>query len=149
VNLNKHPRIRPIAICVISRDDSILVFKGYDDIKKQIFYRPLGGGIEFGELSQDAVRREISEELGAELCNMHFMGMLENIFVYNGENGHELVFVYKADFADRSLYEREVINASEDDFKKFEAIWVPISTFTPQAPIYPDGLLDLIMKRKN
>jgi hypothetical protein len=80
---------------------------------------------------------------------MHFMGMLENIFVYNGENGHELVFVYKADFADRILYEREVINASEDDFKKFEAIWVPISTFNSQAPIYPDGLLDLIMKRKN
>jgi hypothetical protein len=41
-------KIRPIAICVFRHKDRILVAEGYDPVKKQTFYRPLGGVIEFG-----------------------------------------------------------------------------------------------------
>jgi 8-oxo-dGTP pyrophosphatase MutT (NUDIX family) len=40
-----------------------LVAHGHDSVKSEDFYRPLGGGIEFGELSEAALRREIKEEL--------------------------------------------------------------------------------------
>ena len=49
--------IRPIVICVFSFNGRVLIAEGYDPTKRQIFYRPLGGGIEFGELSQDALVR--------------------------------------------------------------------------------------------
>ena len=45
----KKNRIRPLAICVFLNNNRILVAEGYDPIKQQTFYRPLGGGIEFGE----------------------------------------------------------------------------------------------------
>ena len=47
--------IRPIAVCVVRNNDNILVFEGYDPVKKETFYRPLGGAIEFGEHSKSAV----------------------------------------------------------------------------------------------
>lgn len=41
-------QIRPIAICLFSHDDKILVSEEHDLSRKQTFYRPLGGGIEIG-----------------------------------------------------------------------------------------------------
>ena len=51
-----------------------------DTVKGSAFARPLGGGIDFGETSQDAIVREIREELGAELTDARLLGIVENIF---------------------------------------------------------------------
>jgi len=50
--------IRALAICVFSNGNKILVSEGFDSIKQQLFYRPLGGTIEFGEHSSETIRRE-------------------------------------------------------------------------------------------
>jgi hypothetical protein len=42
--------IRPPAISVFRHNGRILAAESYDPIRQQTFYRPLGGGIEFGEL---------------------------------------------------------------------------------------------------
>ncbi len=89
--------IRPIAICVVKRGDSVFVFEGYDSVKNQTFYRPLGGAIEFGELGSDTVTREMREEIGADLVNLRYVAALENIFVLEGHPGHEIVLVYEGD----------------------------------------------------
>ena len=60
----KAGKIRPLAICVFLHQGRILVSVGYDSVKKQTFYRPLGGKIEFGEPSAETVRRELMEEIG-------------------------------------------------------------------------------------
>lgn len=41
--------MRAISICAFKKEDSILVFKGFDEVKQEYFYRPIGGGIEYGE----------------------------------------------------------------------------------------------------
>ena len=61
-------KIRPLAICIFRKNDRILVAEGYDPVKNEHFYRPLGGGIEFGEYSEQTIRRELMEEIGAEVC---------------------------------------------------------------------------------
>ena len=38
-------RIRPIAICLFRNANRILVSEGFDTIKQDYYYRPLGGGI--------------------------------------------------------------------------------------------------------
>ena len=58
--------IRPVAICIFRKEDKILVFEAYDKVDDKIFYRPLGGGIEFGEHSSETVVREIREEINNE-----------------------------------------------------------------------------------
>jgi len=137
-------RIRPLALCLFRRDDgAILVAPGYDTVKRQRFYRPLGGEIEFGELAEDAARREVREEIGAEVDGLRLLGVFENLFVYQGERGHELVWLFEGRFTDPSFYEREVIDCDEGG-AKFEAHWVPTSAFTAETPLYPDGLLELL-----
>ena len=62
----KPNRVRAIAICLFRRGDKILALEGYDEVKRQTFYRPLGGTIEFGEHSSQTVVRELREELSIE-----------------------------------------------------------------------------------
>ena len=106
-------KIRPIAICVCRDGDRILVAEGRDSKKNQVFYRPLGGMIEFGERGEETVTRELMEEIGATLTDVRYLGTLENIFVYEGRRGHEIVLVYDGKLADRSLYQNEVIQGDE------------------------------------
>jgi ADP-ribose pyrophosphatase YjhB (NUDIX family) len=138
-------RIRPIAIVVFKRPDgAILVASGYDRIKEKSFYRPLGGEIEFGETAADAARRELLEELGAEVENLSLLGVFENIFTFLGAQGHEIVFVFEAAFADSSFYDRDVVYALEGD-ASFEVHWVPLQRFVDgEVPLYPDGLLNAL-----
>ncbi len=139
------PHIRPIAIAIIRRGENILVFEGHDPIKGETFYRPLGGGIEFGERGEEAVLRELREEAGVELTNVRYLETLENIFTVRGEPSHELVLLYAADLADASLYGVELLNCVEDDGSAFCAMWQPLDYFRAgNAPLYPDGLLELI-----
>ncbi len=137
--------IRPIAICIARRGGDIFVFEARDTVKGETFYRPLGGGIESGERSEDAVRREMMEELGTEITGLKKIGVLENIFTYEGRPRHEIVFVFQADFTDRTLYDRDFATCTEDNGVQLPAMWKPISEFARgKAILYPDGLLNLI-----
>ncbi len=137
-------RIRPLAICVFQRDGRILVTEADDSIKRQTFYRPLGGGIDFGETSSDAVIREVREEINAEVANLRYLGTLENIFTYNGVPGHEIVQVYDGQLTEESLYTVQSVPGVESDGKPFGAIWKALDTFSAERPLYPHGLLDLL-----
>jgi ADP-ribose pyrophosphatase YjhB (NUDIX family) len=79
--------IRAKAVCVCRRSDCILVGPGLDSVKGEMFYGPLGGGVEFGERAADAIRREMFEELGVQLGDVTLLGVLENIFTYDGAPG--------------------------------------------------------------
>jgi ADP-ribose pyrophosphatase YjhB (NUDIX family) len=139
-------RIRPLAIVVFRRDDGcILAAPGFDPVKQQRFYRPLGGEIEFWERAEDAARREIREEVGAEITDVRLLAVAENIFTFLGARGHELVWTFEASFTDPSFYEGDVVQCHEGD-ASFEAHWVPLSLFQRgEAPLYPDGLLEALL----
>jgi 8-oxo-dGTP pyrophosphatase MutT (NUDIX family) len=141
--------IRVISICVIRRNDDILVFEGYDHVKDQTFFRPLGGGVEFGESSLEALNREFREEINARLKNVRYLQTLENIFEVYGKPGHEVIFIYSGDLIDATLYEKEVMVGFEDNGDRFKALWMPLDTFrSGRYPLYPTGLLELIDAEK-
>lgn len=142
----KANKIRPLAICVFRHGERILAAEGYDSVKKQIFYRPLGGRIEFGEYGYQTIAREIMEEIGEAVTGIDYLGTLENIFVYNGQPGHEIVLVYDGQFSSAALYDREPIEGYErDDQLLFKAYWKPLDFFSPGGPpLYPDGLIQLL-----
>lgn len=137
-------RIRPIALCVLRRGDAILVFEGHDPVRGETFYRPLGGGIEFGETGAAAVARELREEIGADLVGLRPLGTLESIFTHRGRRWHELVLLYEGAFADPALYDRDTFLVDEGD-PPVTASWQPIADFRAgRRTLYPDGLLDLL-----
>jgi 8-oxo-dGTP pyrophosphatase MutT (NUDIX family) len=136
--------IRTIAICVFRNGDRILVAEGVDSVKQQSFYRPLGGMIEFGERSEETIRRELMEEINAEVGDLRYLGLLENIFVYEAERGHEIVLIYDGKFVDPSLYEKTVIFGDELG-SPIRAIWITLSELGPQKPpLYPAGLDEIL-----
>lgn len=107
--------IRAIALGWIRQGDRLLLAEGFDEVKQSYFYRALGGGIDFGESSVDALKREFQEELGADLKNVTLLDCIENIFTLNGKPGHEVVFLYQCDFVDAAFYNCEDIRFQEGD----------------------------------
>jgi len=142
----KPGKVRAIALCVFIKNGKLLVGEGFDEVKQKAFGRPLGGTIEFGESSHTTIVREIREELGAEITNLRFLGVLENIFTYNGEPGHEIVLIYSGEFIDQGYYNRSPIEGIENGHP-IRAIWVSLEDFAQGImPLYPTGLLDMVLK---
>jgi ADP-ribose pyrophosphatase YjhB (NUDIX family) len=136
--------IRPVALAAIRRHGDLLVAEATDPTKDETFYRPLGGGIEFGEPAGKALRREMREELGVEVRNVALLGVLENIFHAFGMPGHEIAFIFSADLADHVLYECDHLGVVIDEGSPVS--WQPLARFarSPKSPLYPTGLFDLL-----
>ena len=144
----KKPRIRPLAICVFRHNKCILVAEGYDAVKDEHFYRPLGGGIEFGETSMETVCRELMEELDVEVerQSLTYLGTVENIFHFNGYPGHEIVLIYDGVLKEPGLYDRKVLLGKEANGEEIRAVWKPLEEFGHgKAVLYPTGLLEMLL----
>ena len=144
----KKKRIRPVAICVFRHKDRILVAEGYNSIKEEYFYRPLGGGIEFGEPSVETICRELMEELNAEVDrqSLKYLGAVENIFHFNGNPGHEIVLIYDGVLKESGLYDQALITGTEANGEAIQAMWKNIAEFSEgKSILYPTGLIDLLV----
>ncbi|HLP91612.1 MAG TPA: NUDIX domain-containing protein [Nostocaceae cyanobacterium] len=127
--MNKPGEIRVIVLALIRDGDRLFVSEGYDANKQANFYRALGGGVEFGETSHTALQREFQEEIQAELKNINYLACIENLFIFNGQQGHEIIQLYQCDFADPQFYQIESLTFSETPERKHRALWVDIPRF--------------------
>jgi 8-oxo-dGTP pyrophosphatase MutT (NUDIX family) len=134
--------IRPIAICVCRNENRILVAEYLE--RGRLFYRPLGGGIQFDEYGHEAVQRELREEIGGELIEVRYIGLLENIYDIEGARTHQIVLVYDGRLTDPLFYEKESLQGDEL-WEPFKVVWKRLDEFGGgKAPVYPNGLLDLL-----
>lgn len=138
-------QIRTIALAMIWRGDQFLVTEFDDEDREGYYYRPLGGGVEFGEYAMDALRREIKEELRCDVDNIEYLTTLENIFTHQNVPSHEIVLLYRCRLLDESLYEQDHINFEDDGEPDLRAVWKPLSYFDNGVPpLYPDGLYEYL-----
>lgn len=141
-------RIRVLAVAIIREGDRVLVAEGTDPSTPGRFYRPLGGAVELGERADEALRRELREEIGAELAEIRYVETLENLFVFDGAPGHEYVRVYEARVADGAVYEADALIGHEDDGSAFDVVWLDLDRVRRgEVPLYPDGLIDMLDAR--
>lgn len=135
--MNPNPVIKAKALCVISRNGNEILAGagGRDDVKNESFGRLIGGGVEFGETSEIALRREFKEELNAELENLKLIDVIENIFTFNGKQEHQILFLFKGEFVDKELYQQDrmkIIDSHND------AIWYPVEDLiSGKSKVYP------------
>ena len=139
-------KIRPVALAAVRRENGeILVSKDHEPGENEPFYRLIGGGIEFGEHSREAVVREFHEELGVELMNVSRVGTYEKVFTFDGEQGHEIWRVYEGDIAEDWPYERDRFEGSEPELDEtYEATWMDPGRLRDDVTFYdPMVLTDL------
>ncbi len=130
---------------IIRPDLALFVEEGFDSVEKENFYRPLGGSIEFGERSEAALAREFQEELGAELVDLRPFGVLENIFTYEGEERHEILFLYSCGFRDDAFLENKAYKIQDGKRAEYTASWMAFEDWsTGRRHVVPDGLVDML-----
>lgn len=140
--MHKPGEIRVLALGLVREGDRVFISQGYDPAKQQAFYRAMGGGVDFGETSREALEREFQEEIQAELINIRYLGCLENLFTFNGKQGHEILQVYECDFADPKFYQLEQLVFNEGMRKK-TALWVNINRFkSRELNLVPEQFLE-------
>jgi ADP-ribose pyrophosphatase YjhB (NUDIX family) len=127
---------------VIRHRDRLLVTSGIDAGNE--YYRCVGGGIELGERAEQAVRRELREELDVELSRAELLGVIENLFDFEGRPHHEIVFAFDCVVADPAFYDRGVHDVVEHGTVIEQARWVALADFSSGKRLVPDGLLQLI-----
>jgi ADP-ribose pyrophosphatase YjhB (NUDIX family) len=121
------------------RDGALLVSEAANP-SGELFQRPLGGHVEFGEHALDTVHREFREEIGQAITGVRLAGVLENIFQWGGATQHEIVFIFTAAFADEAAYGIPE-QAIADDHGRARVIWRMPEIASP--PLYPVGVADV------
>lgn len=133
--------IKTKALCIFRYQDKVLLSQGYDPSKDEIYFRPIGGGIEFGETSTQAIAREVFEEIQQQIRKSRLLGVLENLFTFDGQQSHEIVFVYEAEFIDPHIYKQHHIQGCETNGHTYIAQWLSREQIAlNQYPVYPKGI---------
>jgi len=140
------PKAKSLGLIV--KDNMILLEeqKGKHSKGTGIFYRPIGGTIELGEISSETVIREYQEELEVKITIKSYISCLENIFNIDETIGHEIIQIYLVEFEDECLYQKESFKVDEGN-KITLAKWVPLQElFNEKKVLYPNGLSNLILE---
>ena len=135
-------KIRNIALAHIEHNGKWLVEKGFDNVKNETYYRFLGGGIDFGEYSSEAIQRELKEEIGAIDVEVNSLMMVhEDMFYLNGEKCHLVEFIYDINI-DSHFYDVEEIEQNENGIIR-KAFWIDKAHFiSNQLIFHPKAFLD-------
>lgn len=126
------------AMCLFVHQGKTLASRGFDDVANEHFYRVLGGTVNFLETAEQAIRREIREELQSDITDLTLLEVIENIFTYKGNKGHQNVFLYSGNLARKELYEQKVIHIV-DEPQEFDAEWIAIEDIlASRIQLYPE-----------
>ena len=94
------PKFRSAGL--IQRDGQVLLHRGVEDD----FWTLPGGTIEPGERSDEALCREIKEEMHVAARAIRLSWVVENRFTYVGQRYHEIGFYWLLDVPERSWSEQ-------------------------------------------
>jgi ADP-ribose pyrophosphatase YjhB (NUDIX family) len=137
---------RQAALCLFRRGDTFLVAEIIDPVDGHILHRPPGGGIEAGETPEEAVRREVLEELGIRLTGLRSLGAVDHIWCWKGRELHERAWLFAADPADDPRLARgEAPQLIEADGDRFETCWRRCGDVAGLPPLCPSRLPELLI----
>lgn len=130
------------ALALVWRGPELLMIRVNEEHGEIRGYRPIGGGIEFGETSLETVQREVQEELGTPFQPESFLGWVENLYTFNGHPGHEMMALWEGTLADKKFYEQERIEYIEADKIAKQCFMVWRNPFAADLPVWPEKMLE-------
>ena len=131
-------RVKAFALILDDAGARHVVLRGVDpSATDEHFHRFLGGSVELGERSEAAVVREIREELGATLLEPRLVQVIENVFEFDGELGHEVVFLYAGRLAEAHVVPLEGAEFY-DNGQPMWVEWRPVDDAGLDVLLYPE-----------
>ena len=112
-----YPRISPAMMCLVTRGDQILLARNVNFPAGR--YSALAGFLEAGESIEDAVHREVEEEVGIKVANLRYFSSQSWPFP------HSLMIAFTAEYAGGAL--------APDGDEIAEAGWFD-ANYLPQLP---------------
>jgi ADP-ribose pyrophosphatase YjhB (NUDIX family) len=148
-NENKYDSGRElIARVVIVQNDCILVNQGKSKKTGKTYFALPGGHVDPGESCVEAARRELKEELEAEIQVGDLLCVAEQIYAgrsKNDGNRHELTLLFTATLT-KAPREANGKILSPEPSKNFQ--WLPLSQL-PDANLLPPSLKRFLLKQNS
>src|SRR5215471_8893178 len=118
---------RQAALCLFRHGNAFLVAEIQDPQTGRLLHRPHGGGVEEGETPEQAVRRELLEELGITLTAVRELGAVDHVWFWNGREVRERAWLFLANSSDDARLSRgECPELVEPDGQRIKTLWRPI-----------------------
>lgn len=98
-----------------------------------------GGGLEHGESIEEAIKREVKEEIGTTPFNLEYLGVREVFREHDGQKTHWLAFDYKVEVKPEEVKIMEPHMCAELRWCKIDEIPEPMHS---QFPFFLDKYKD-------
>lgn len=123
-NISFHGKIQPAVIIAIHKDDKLLMARHTYNTK--VRYALIAGFVEMGESIEEAVHREVKEEVGINIKNLKYMGSQPWPFP------NSLMCAYKAEYdsGEITVDQDEIAEAKWFDKDEIEEVDNDISIYT-------------------
>lgn len=108
---------------VLIHNNKILLHKNINEEH----YALLGGRVAIGENSEEALKREMMEELGKEVEVTGYITTIENLFEMNGSKYYEILFTHNIEFKDEE--DKKILETMQNkegkEYLRYE--WIDIN----------------------
>ena len=129
--------LRTSAVIFNKEKDKVLLC----NMNKKSYYLLPGGRIDVLEASNEAIKREIIEEIGWDNLDFDILAITEEFINYKEKNIQRINFIYK------TVYNKEIdkldFEGLEGDFLNFK--WIDIKDLDKHN-LYPEKIKDVIRK---
>ena len=127
---------------IIIHDNKILLHKNINEDH----YALIGGRVAIGESSEEALKREIMEELGKEAEIIENLTTVENVFEMKNKKYYEILFVHKLEFKDEEDKKtvKTIRNVEGKDYLIYE--WIDIDEID-EYPLRPKVIKDMLKNK--